>query len=311
MSEIRNQALAKAVKSRSVSGSDAYSSYWKKWVGSFDFLDPETNLRKIYGDYYTPVRWHSKNIILRVLVSLEILVTNILSSPKYYFAAIVRPSYWKLSQVSRRQKRHMNFANIIALSAFNFICSKAKPKSQTICIIGDGASNFVSLCLSASEQFKKIISINLPEVHLVELEMILRSGVAESDLTLVDSKSGASEFFASDSKVAIVSAEDVKCLLDTRIDLFVNMSSMQEMTKEAISEYFDLISGNESLFYCCNRKEKKLPDGTTIRFDEYPWGSAKFLIKEVCPWMRKTMNITRPFIRRQEVHIHALAKFTK
>ena len=93
MSEIRNQALAKAIKSRSMSGSDAYSSYWKKWVSSFDFLDPETNLRKIYGDYYTPVRWHSKNAILRVLVSLEILVTNILSSPKYFFAAVVRPSY--------------------------------------------------------------------------------------------------------------------------------------------------------------------------------------------------------------------------
>ena len=311
MSDIRNQAFAKVNQSRSVSGSDAYSSYWKKWVNSFDFLDPETNPQKIYGDYYTPVRWHSKNAILRVLVSLEIFGTNILSSPKYYFAALVRPSYWKLSQTCRRQKRHMNFANIIALSAFNFICSKAKPESQTICVIGDGASNFVSLCLSAPEQFKKIISINLPEVHLVEIEMILLSGVDESDLTLVDSKAGVSEFFGSDSKVAIVSAEDVNCLLGTKIDVFVNMSSMQEMTKEAISEYFDLISRNGSLFYCCNRKEKKLPDGTIIRFDEYPWGSAKFLIKEVCPWMRKTMNLTRPFIRRQEVHVHALAKFAK
>jgi hypothetical protein len=311
MSDMRNQAFAKARQSKSMSGSDAYSSYWKKWVSSFDFLDPEMNLRKIFGDYYTPVRWHSKNPILRVLVSLEIFVTNLLSSPKYYFAALARPSYWKLSQTSRRQKRHMNFANIIALSAFNLICSKAKPKNQIICIIGDGASNFVSLCLSAPEQFKKIISINLPEVHLVELEMILRSGVAESDLMLVDSKAGASEFFDSDSKVAIVSAEDVKCLLGLKIDVFVNMSSMQEMTKEAISEYFDLISGNGSLFYCCNREEKKLPDGTIIRFDEYPWGPAKFLIKEVCPWMRKTMNLTRPFIRRQEVHVHALAKFTK
>ena len=311
MSDIRNQAFAKANQSRSTSGSDAYSSYWKKWVNSFDFLDPETNLQKIFGDYYTPVRWHSKNAILRVLVSLEIFGTNILSSPKYYFAALVRPSYWKLSQTCRRQKRHMNFANIIALSAFNFICSKAKPESQTICVIGDGASNFVSLCLSAPEQFKKIISINLPEVHLVEIEMILLSGVDESDLTLVDSKAGVSEFFGSDSKVAIVSAEDVNCLLGTKIDVFVNMSSMQEMTKEAISEYFDLISGNGSLFYCCNRKEKKLPDGTIIRFDEYPWGSAKFLIKEVCPWMRKTMNLTRPFIRRQEVHVHALAKYVK
>ena len=311
MSDIRNQAFAKANQSRSVSGSDAYSSYWKKWVNSFDFLDPETNLQKIFGDYYTPVRWHSKNTILRILVSLEIFSTNILSSPKYYFAALARPSYWKLSQTCRRQKRHMNFANIIALSAFNFICSKAKPESQTICVIGDGASNFVSLCLSAPEQFKKIISINLPEVHLVEIEMILLSGVDESDLTLVDSKAGVSEFFGSDSKVAIVSAEDVNCLLGTKIDVFVNVSSMQEMTKEAISEYFDLISRNGALFYCCNRKEKKLPDGTIIRFDEYPWGSAKFLIKEVCPWMRKTMNLTRPFIRRQEVHVHALAKFAK
>lgn len=311
MSDIRNQAFAKANQSRLMSGSDAYSSYWKKWVNSFDFLDPETNLQKIFGDYYTPVRWHSKNTILRVLVSLEIFGTNILSSPKYYFAALARPSYWKLSQICRSQKRHMNFANIIALSAFNFICSKVKPKSQTICVIGDGASNFVSLCLSTPERFKKIISINLPEVHLVELEMILLSGVDKSDLMLVDSKVGVFEFISSNSKVAIVSAEDFKCLLGVEIDVFVNMSSMQEMTKVAISDYFELIQNTNAYFYCCNREEKELPDGTIIRFDEYPWGSAKFLMKEVCPWMRKTMNLTRPFIRRQEVHVHALAKFTK
>mgnify|MGYP007086426119 CR=1 FL=1 len=299
----------KAKQSSSLLGGDAYSSYWLRWVNEIDFLKPATNIRKIYGDYFTPVRWRSENYVFRLLVSLELIVTSFLSSPKAFLRTIFKPNYWRLSKICRKQGRHMNFVNIIALSAFNLICSRVKSDQLTICIIGDGASNFVVLSHMASPKFKKIISINLSEVHLVETEMLLKAGISESELTIIDSKLTAQEFFLSESKIAVVSADDVQYLTDLKIDIFVNLSSMQEMTTVAISEYFSLIKSSNSFFYCCNRKEKKLPDGSEIRFSEYPWGDARFLINEQCPWMKRTFNLTRPFIRRQEIHHHALVEF--
>ena len=86
-------------------------------------------------------------------------------------------------------------------------------------------------------------------------------------------------FSRSSAKIAIVSADDAECLTGLKIDVFVSMSSMQEMTTTAISDYFKLIQKSNAYFYCCNREEKKLPGGTVIRFSEYPWGSAKILFK--------------------------------
>lgn len=304
------QLIDKAKLSQSLSVNNSYSSYWRKWIDNFNFMNPAENLKKIYGDYFTPVRWKSSNFLFRQLVSLELLATNLLSSPRYFLRSLSRRSFWRLRSVCSKQGRHMNFANIIALSAFEFICQRINPKEATICIIGDGASNFVSLSFAEATKFRKIISINLSEVHLVETELLLKGGIDELQLAVVDSEESAHQFAQSRVKVAIVSADDAKYLSSLNIDVFVNMSSMQEMTKTAIADYFRLIKSANGYFYCCNREEKKLPDGTVIRFSEYPWDNAKFLMNEVCPWMLRTINTTRPFIRRQEPHRHALVKYS-
>ena len=309
MYEIKQQLLEKARLSTSLAETNSYSSYWRKWIDNFDFVNSADNIQEIYGDYFTPVRWRSGNFLLRQLVALELVITNFLSSPKFFIKAIFKPSYWRLRKVCFNQGRHMNYANVIATSAFNLICSQIKAKQFTICVIGDGASNFVALSLMDSTKFNKIISVNLSEIHLVETEMLFKVGISESQMLIVDSEESALRFSQSDAKVAIVSADDAKCLSSLRIDIFVNMSSMQEMTKEAISEYFWLIKKSGAYFYCCNREEKKLPDGSIIRFSEYPWSGASFSLDEICPWMRKTVNLTRPFIRRQEVHRHVLVKY--
>lgn len=310
MSEIKRQLIEKAKQSKSLSVNNSYSSYWRKWIDNFDFMDPANNLQKIYGDYFTPVRWKSSNFLLRQLVAFEVFATNLLSSPKYFLKALFGRNYWRLRRACSKQGRHMNFANIIALSAFDLICSQTNPKKATICIIGDGASNFVSMSNAESAKFEKIVSVNLSEVHLVETELLLKSGIDDAQLAVVDSHESAHLFSRSSAKIAIVSADDAECLSSLKIDVFVNMSSMQEMTTTAISDYFKLIQKSNAYFYCCNREEKKLPDGTVIRFSEYPWGSAKFLFNEVCPWMKKTVNLTRPIIRRQEIHCHALVKYS-
>lgn len=310
MTGLKRDLIEKAIQSKSLSENNSYSSYWRKWINNFDFMNPADHLQKIYGDYFTPVRWRSGNFLLRQLVALELVIMNLLSSPKSFIKAIIKPSYWRLRKVCSNQGRHMNYANIIAISAFNLICKQIKPKQLTICVIGDGASNFVAMSLMDSTKFKKIVSVNLSEIHLVETEMLFKVGISESQMLIVDSEESALRFSQSDAKVAIVSADDAKCLSSLKIDIFVNMSSMQEMTKEAISEYFGLIKKSSAYFYCCNREEKVLPDGAVIRFSEYPWSNAKFVFNEVCPWMKKTINLTRPVIRRQEIHRHALVKYS-
>jgi hypothetical protein len=38
-------------------------------------------------------------------------------------------------------------------------------------------------------------------------------------------------------------------------------------------------------FYCCNREEKTLSDGTITRFKDYPWNSLDNIqIDDLCPW---------------------------
>jgi len=74
------------------------------------------------------------------------------------------------------------------------------------------------------------------------------------------------------------------------IDVFVNVNSMQEMTRPAIQNYFDqfrITAREDSLFYCCNRIEKRLPGGEVIRFSEYPWRRGdEILLDGPCPYQR-------------------------
>jgi putative sugar O-methyltransferase len=116
-------------------------------------------------------------------------------------------------------------------------------------------------------------------------------------------------------------AEQVAHFPLTAIDLAINIASMQEMTPDVINQYFKMLRERKTgLFYCCNRLEKKLPDGQVIRFMEYPWTKEdKHLADEKCPWHQfffgrsgsenvKLMNILPiPFFHKYDgVHWHRL-----
>ncbi len=63
-------------------------------------------------------------------------------------------------------------------------------------------------------------------------------------------------------------------------------------------------------FYCCNREEKKLPDGTVISFKKYPWKEHdEVLIDDLCPWHQEYYAFKPPFYRRYDGPIrHRLVK---
>ena len=72
--------------------------------------------------------------------------------------------------------------------------------------------------------------------------------------------------------------------------LYINIASMQEMDLPVVHDYFRLMRAEHTettLFYCGNREEKRLPDGTVTRFDEYGWlGDDEIMLDEPCPWVQ-------------------------
>ncbi len=83
-------------------------------------------------------------------------------------------------------------------------------------------------------------------------------------------------------------AEQCDWLDQDHFDLAVNVASMQEMDPPVVATYFKILRQRmtgDRMFYCCNRKEKTLPDGTISRFLDYPWSNKdQLLVDEPCPW---------------------------
>lgn len=95
--------------------------------------------------------------------------------------------------------------------------------------------------------------------------------------------------------------------IGAQADLFINIVSMQEMNPSIILEYVQLMRSqpNEVWFYCCNRLEKRLPDGTITRFSEYGWqGEDSFSVDELCPWHQLAPMNRPPFFRKFDGPIH-------
>ena len=94
-------------------------------------------------------------------------------------------------------------------------------------------------------------------------------------------------------------AEHFEWMQNLPISLFINVASMGEMDMPVINRYFEYMrtSTVASNFYCCNREEKTLPDGSVICFDAYPWGSENIVLDELCPWYQKAPSSRPPFWR--------------
>jgi hypothetical protein len=70
------------------------------------------------------------------------------------------------------------------------------------------------------------------------------------------------------------------------VDLAVNVASMQQVSADVVSRYFDLLRrAPTTWFYCCNRERKELPGGEVSDFMKYPWsGDDEHLLDGLCPW---------------------------
>jgi hypothetical protein len=162
---------------------------------------------------------------------------------------------------------------------------------KTITIIGDGYGRLG--CILKSKYPKcKIISINLGKTLLFDYFYSCKVFPGLQHKLAHSNKDFVSDF-------NYVEAERYKSLT-IESDLFINIASMQEMNYEQINDYFSLIKNQpqSTMFYCCNRLAKSLPDDSLISFNNYPWKDLEIIVDELCPWYQKFPSIKPPFIRK-------------
>ena len=137
--------------------------------------------------------------------------------------------------------------------------------------------------------------------------------ISFSDFLVATDSGNVSEVNIMGNKIEgyFVDASELNVLKYTKIDLFVNIASMQEMTNEAVKDYFNIIKQSNAYFYCCNRENKKLYGGEELIFDKYSWGNCKKIVWEDCPWSKKYYVFSLPFIKKYDGNIkHALVKYS-
>ena len=195
------------------------------------------------------------------------------------------------------------------------------PKA-TCCVIGDGFASMTTLLL-ASGSAGRVILINLTKTLLVDLwylKLWMGAEVFESAVDLVTDEAGLSAALAKPAneaggRVIAIQAVNHALLRSCPVDLALNIASMQEMNPPVTAAYFDdlraIASRRQVKFYCCNREEKMLPDGTVSRFHEYPWqANDRVLIDELCPWHQQYYSFRPPFYRSYDgPHRHRLVIF--
>jgi len=162
-------------------------------------------------------------------------------------------------------------------------------KGARICIIGDGYGYLASLFKTVFPNIQ-VVEVNLGKTLLFDAAYVQKVFPNEDVLLLqdkkdcVDAQSGSASFL-------FLEAEHYDWIEELKIDLFINIASMQEMNLSVVQNYLQFMrnsKGDGKYFYCCNRIEKHLPDGEVVRFSEYGWQEDdKIVFDELCPWYQK------------------------
>ena len=160
-----------------------------------------------------------------------------------------------------------------------------------VCIIGDG-HGFMSSLIKEVVPTAKVYCVNLGKQLLFDTHF---TGLSHPSKHVRLTKNfDANETF----DFEFIEAERFQVLREVPIDLYINIASMQEMNFSTINQYFDIMRNSplsEKFFYCCNRKNKTLPDGENINFSDYPWGSHEVLIDSTPEWYRYYPTKIPPF----------------
>jgi hypothetical protein len=190
------------------------------------------------------------------------------------------------------------------LKALNKLSNKHRQQINTlanqgvksVCVIGDGYG-FLANLLKVLESGLQVISVNLGRTLL--FDVLFSKRVLPSVYPALLNDKGEEKEVLQNHELIFIEAEKFDILRNFKIDLFINIDSMQEMDASTISKYFMYMRSSQQVpcyFYCCNRISKKLPDGQLINFFEYPWSEKdKIIFDELCPWHQEHPTSKPPF----------------
>lgn len=276
--------------------SSATSSHWKK-MGEFQKVEKVNDVYQLSGEGFGEFR--SKNLFS--------IVTGL--PTQIYLMQMLRGCDKQTLQAAKKIAKATNrdFSYDLARMVLTVDLLKKHTgdfNGKRIVIIGDGYGSLGCL-FKACYPSARITYINLGRT--------LTFDAYYSDCAFPNSNhkliSSASDILCEDFNY--IEAERVSEFM-IEGDLFVNIASMQEMNPDVISEYFKIIRGQDkdTLFYCCNRIEKSLPDGTITKFFEYDWlETDEIVIDELCSWHQRAPKVRPPFVYKFDGPIqHRLVK---
>jgi putative sugar O-methyltransferase len=298
-----DQAISRLAE-RAQEEDPAASSHWRKYHAGFDF--DGSRFRGIHGFGGTG----------RTRNPFSSAVHRLLQIP---FRAIAKryqsfPQLDNLANViTRQQNRAYNLDVLRQTITLGFLRDQSPDTftpEATVCVIGDGFASMTSLLL-ASESAGKIVLINLSKTLLVDLWYLRRwlgQKAFDDQVALVNDAAGLVEALEQpDIRVISIEAGNHELLVKCPLDAAINIASMQEMDPPVVAAYFDdlraagKVRGKPVLFYCCNREEKQLPDGTITRIAEYPWQpDDQTAVDALCPWHHNYYAFKPPFYHRYD-----------
>jgi hypothetical protein len=208
--------------------------------------------------------------------------------------------------IFKKMKRQIDNDSIRHIFLFNLIKKEINPKK--ICVIGDGKANFILGALKIFPE-SQIYSVNLAEVLIHDYIIIKKFKLLKKSLIKICKKKN--DINDKNIKIFFIPSNNKSFLINSGIDLFVNVASFQEMNEQEINKYFHIIKSNNSNFYICNREKKILPGGEIIRFNNYPWGNANFEFYEDCKYCRYYYTFRFPFFKKYDGNIKHCYGFFK
>lgn len=293
---------------------------------NIDTLPKPVIIRSLYQDYYKSTRadngnlissfWKEHNEKARVFIDDHGEIQSLMASGigditgrnifknLLHFASIL--SYWvclphkadlfKLLLTAHKVCRSMSV--LLSYDCFRQVCAlelilrhlapEKRDRPVNFLILGDGYG-FLSSLVRAVMPNATMILIDIGQTLLFQA-VHCQKVFPELRHHLVDDGHVPAEV-----DFLYCPAEKIEKLNGVRkIDIAVNIASMQEMSPEIIKKYFLFLRKNcttDNLFYCCNRETKTLPGGEVIEFRKYPWRETdRFLVDSECPWYRYFIN---------------------
>jgi len=220
------------------------------------------------------------------------------------------------ASIAKRQGRAYDKDLLRHAVTLAFLRDRLDLESETdpIAVIGDGFANMAALILDTLPQ-SQVILVNLTKTLLVDLAFTHKA-LPDLGIALVGDAGEMREALTrSDIRVIAVKADHAPLLAGTPVALGINILSMMEMDPPVTKMYFDVLRQcprTDTAFYCCNRVEKQLPDGTVIRFFEYPWHpDDEILADELSPWDKFAYRGRPPFYYRINPIQHRLVRLNK